>query len=376
MGYLPAGSHHVEIRADLGGGPTVFAGDGEIPAGSMAQLYLFGPARRGRGAFRLVSRVRGAGHDPRQPDQPGPHRSEHRGGGLHGHELEPLRAFVVANRARGDILPATSRWMVRPRTGPTGEYVLSNGAALGYRQVPTPAVPIPPVQPMTHLAGLNSWTPGMTPGGDARLHGGAHLHVAHRRPTGIVLGKVSGGSFFRRPRPTNKGEELDDEFVAPVSRPFRRRRWLGLAACSTQEISADPVLIPDIAPSADHGELMISFAPSEVSFEEQQANAATHTTCFHAFLDGKQLAWSSDVDGSLQPFVVDEGAASASATFPLDRTISRSGRRAAGRPSSPATVRSPPDRRRSCICSARPARSRGVSSRIPPSWRPARRTSS
>jgi hypothetical protein len=82
--------------------------------------------------------------------------------------------------------------------------------------------------------------------------------------------------------------------------------WLGLAACSTQEISADPVLIPDLAPSADHGELTISFAPSEVSFEEQQANAATPPTGFYTFLDGRQLVWSSDVDGSLQPFVVGE----------------------------------------------------------------------
>ena len=29
------------------------------------------------------------------------------------------------------------------------EYVLSNGAALGYRQVPTDAVPDPPVQPLS-----------------------------------------------------------------------------------------------------------------------------------------------------------------------------------------------------------------------------------
>jgi hypothetical protein len=86
--------------------------------------------------------------------------------------------------------------------------------------------------------------------------------------------------------------------------------WLGLGACSTHEISADPVLIPDLAPSADNGELMISFAPSEVSFEEQQANAATHTTSFYAFLDGRQLAWSSGFDGSLQPFVVGEAGIS------------------------------------------------------------------
>jgi hypothetical protein len=80
------------------------------------------------------------------------------------------------------------------------------------------------------------------------------------------------------------------------------------AACSTQEIGADPVLIPDTTPSADHGMLQIGFAPLEASFEEQQAKAAEmHAAAsFHVFVDGQQLAWSSDFDGSLQPFVVSE----------------------------------------------------------------------
>ena len=51
-------------------------------------------------------------------------------------------------------------------------------------------------------------------------------------------------------------------------------------ACSMQELSADPVIIPDTMPSADHGALQIGFAPHEATFEEQQANAATHTTPF------------------------------------------------------------------------------------------------
>ena len=263
-------------------GPTVFAGDGEIPAGSMAQLYLFGPPGAVQGRFVSYPASVAPGTIARRPDQPGPQRSEHRGGGLHGHGREPLRAFVVANRDWGRSSPATfaDATVPDPGSGPTRQYVLSNGAALGYRQVPTPAVPIPPVQPVTHLAGRSSWTPGMTLGGDARLHGGAHLHVAHRRPAGIVVGKVSGGSFLSPPRPTNKGEELEmTNSLRWCPALFVGAAWLGLAACSTQEISADPVLIPGFAPSADHGELMISFAPSEVSFEEQQANAAAHDDC-------------------------------------------------------------------------------------------------
>jgi hypothetical protein len=96
----------------------------------------------------------------------------------------------------------------------------------------------------------------------------------------------------------------------PVFIPCIGAAMVGLSACSTQEISPEPLLIPDTTPSADHGELTISFAPREVSFEEQQANAAAHTTTFHAFFDGKQLAWSSSVDGSLQALIVGEGGTS------------------------------------------------------------------
>jgi hypothetical protein len=78
-------------------------------------------------------------------------------------------------------------------------------------------------------------------------------------------------------------------------------------ACSTQEISADPVVIPDDMPSVDHGVLRIAVAPSESSFEEQQATAATNTNRFEVFLDGKQLAWWSEADGAPQPLVVYEG---------------------------------------------------------------------
>src|SRR4051812_9648805 len=88
-------------------------------------------------------------------------------------------------------------------------------------------------------------------------------------------------------------------------------RWMcaacvALGACSTQEISADPVVIPDSNPSADHGALTIGFAPPEVTFEEEQANSATRTNPFHLFIDGKQLAWWS-MGRPPEPFMIIEG---------------------------------------------------------------------
>jgi hypothetical protein len=84
---------------------------------------------------------------------------------------------------------------------------------------------------------------------------------------------------------------------------------LTLVACSTQEIGADPIIIPDTTPSADNGALEIAFAPSQIAFADQQANASPDTTIYHVFLDGRQLAWRSVADGSLQPFIVYAGAA-------------------------------------------------------------------
>ena len=60
IGYLPAGSHHFEIRA-AGGGPTGFAGDGEIAAGSRTELYLFRPAGAVQGRFVSYPAVVAAG---------------------------------------------------------------------------------------------------------------------------------------------------------------------------------------------------------------------------------------------------------------------------------------------------------------------------
>jgi hypothetical protein len=157
MGFLPAGSHHFEIKTDLGR-TTVFAGDGEIPAGSLAQLYLFGPAGAVQGRF--VS----------YPASVAP-------GTIHVSLINLVRTGqsieVVGCTAASGCVPLSSPIalgeifsgdfpMETTQDGINGQYVVTNGAALGYRQVPTPAVPNPPVQPVTHLVSYDSFAPAMT----------------------------------------------------------------------------------------------------------------------------------------------------------------------------------------------------------------------
>ena len=111
-----------------------------------------------------------------------------------------------------------------------------------------------------------------------------------------------------------------------MTNPSRRYRvpflalsaaMLAPAACSTQEISADPVVVPDDMPSADHGVLQIAVAPSESSFEEQQARAATNTSLFQVYFDGQQLAWSSN--GAPRPVLVGEGGTTGIGYLPAGR---------------------------------------------------------
>jgi hypothetical protein len=142
-GYLPAGPHHIEIKG-AGGHRTIFAGDGEIPEGSLTRLYLYGPADAVQGRF--VS----------YPEVPAP-------GAVHvslinlvrtGVQIElvgcanpsdcaPLSGPLALGETFDADLPldAVQDW-------PGGRYVLSNGVGLGFRQTPTAALPAPPVQPV------------------------------------------------------------------------------------------------------------------------------------------------------------------------------------------------------------------------------------
>ena len=100
MGYLPAGRHHFEIKEVRleARGPTFFAGDGEIAAGAITVLYLFGRGDAVEGRFISLPAVVAPGMPHVNLINLIAHRPEPRGGELRGRE--PLRAGVGAARAR------------------------------------------------------------------------------------------------------------------------------------------------------------------------------------------------------------------------------------------------------------------------------------
>jgi len=60
QGYLNAGPHHLTIRA--AGAPPVFEGDGEVPGGGTVRLFLFGPLAALQGRFVSTPDVPAAGN--------------------------------------------------------------------------------------------------------------------------------------------------------------------------------------------------------------------------------------------------------------------------------------------------------------------------
>lgn len=145
IGYLVAGSHHFEINQV--GGSTVFAGDGELPAGLTTQLYLFGVAGAVQGRFVSYPEVPPAGT-------------------AHVSLINLIRTGqsveAVACTDAGDCAPVSPPLALgetfagdfpldTTQDWPTGRFFVSNGAALGYRQVPTPTVPVPHVQPLPYV---------------------------------------------------------------------------------------------------------------------------------------------------------------------------------------------------------------------------------
>jgi hypothetical protein len=142
IGFLPAGAHHFEIRAGFHG-PTAFAGDGVLLPGAQTNLYLFGPPGGVEGRFVSLPYAVPAGT-------------------AHvslinlirtGQSLEvvacadishctPVSPPLAIGEAFAADVPLDGR-----QDWPTGQFAVSNGAAIGYRQVPTPAVPDPPLHP-------------------------------------------------------------------------------------------------------------------------------------------------------------------------------------------------------------------------------------
>ncbi len=85
---------------------------------------------------------------------------------------------------------------------------------------------------------------------------------------------------------------------------------VALPACGTQEIAADPDRFAYVTAqtSPDQGALAIAFAPTALTFEEQQSGPG-NTTAYQVALDGKQMVWSDD-QGIRWPVVVSEGGES------------------------------------------------------------------
>jgi len=139
-GYLPAGVHHFEVRA-AGGGRTIFAGEGEIPAASTVRLYLFGDPGALRGRFISF---------PAEPAAGTLHVSVvnlvRRGPGIEVVSCtgETSCAALSSPLGLGDVFQADLP------AGATREtsYQLASGASLGCRQLPTAELPSPPVFPI------------------------------------------------------------------------------------------------------------------------------------------------------------------------------------------------------------------------------------
>jgi hypothetical protein len=148
MGYLPAGRHHFEIEEVRleARGPTFFSGDGEIAAGAITELYLFGRGDAVEGRFislpavvapgtahvNLINLIR-AGQSLEVVSC------------MEGSPCVPVSAPLALGEAFAGDFPVDSM-----KSAVGGEPVVSNGAALGYRQVPSGAVPDPPVKPLSY----------------------------------------------------------------------------------------------------------------------------------------------------------------------------------------------------------------------------------
>jgi hypothetical protein len=158
-GYVAAGTHHFAI-AEAGGGATIFAGDADIPTGSVTRLYLFGPS--GALQARFVS----------HPEIPPP-------GMLHVSAMNLVRSgahievvscsgATVAGTgtdclslspplALGESFDADFAAAVVPEPSARGlDDRLADGAGVYFRAVPTAAAPAPPAQPFfrgVHLSG-------------------------------------------------------------------------------------------------------------------------------------------------------------------------------------------------------------------------------
>jgi len=136
---VPAGPHHFEI-VETDSGPTIFAGDGEIKADAMNRLYLFGDLDALQARFASYASV------------PAP-------AALHVDVINLVRGGtsieVTTCSAPGDCSPVSAPLAFGAAfagdfagSSDATRFWLASGATIGYRQVPTVALPDPPLQPM------------------------------------------------------------------------------------------------------------------------------------------------------------------------------------------------------------------------------------
>lgn len=136
---VPAGTHHFEI-VEPDGGPTIFAGDGEIKASGMNRLYLFGDLDDLQARFTSFAFV------------PAPDT-------VHVDVINLVRGGttieVATCSAPGNCSPVSAPLAFGAAfagdfagSSDATRFWLASGATIGFRQVPTEALPDPPLQPM------------------------------------------------------------------------------------------------------------------------------------------------------------------------------------------------------------------------------------
>jgi hypothetical protein len=145
-GDVPFGPHHFDV-ADARGGLPLFAGDAVMPAGTLTRLYLFGHRDAPRGLFVTYALAPPAG-------------SMHvdvTNLAIDGHAIEVVScddlthcAPIAAPLAVGETFDASF-----PLSG-FEDYDFSrnaSGGGIGFRQVPSAALPDPPVMAIFRDAG-------------------------------------------------------------------------------------------------------------------------------------------------------------------------------------------------------------------------------
>jgi hypothetical protein len=154
--YLPAGPHHFTIAEP--GQPPIFEGDGQIPSGGTANLFLYGPVDHATGVFAPTPMIPSTGNE--HITVANLLRS--------GQTLEVVTCSdattctpLSSALALGDVFDAEVAAVFdecdRSSLSNVGSWtaggcftsLTTRGAGIGYRLVPTASLPNPPVNALT-----------------------------------------------------------------------------------------------------------------------------------------------------------------------------------------------------------------------------------